>query len=320
MAASDGAVPGLKAGFRRVVLGGGGRPVATTATATDLASKKRQAAMNVELGSQSGPALAVVRRLLGRVQTLADTYQSKGKQIALDPAWSDAGRSNELNKLKQASEKAINDEVAEAGDHLNEIARLFPRVSPLGTELVLPPNRAPELQAVATMLSMGTFGQWRNLAQRAMQSNDRPLAEVVSFIGRANSDKWGPSRAYLENDLATLEQSFATPATLAGEYAAALTGSLADGMTLLGNLLSRPDSREQLAVYAATRSFAAFDPPGEDVNFADLYDIVIASARNPTGSPWVLQADGSFVQGAAPGTAEAAGPVTFAGDAGSRPT
>ena len=104
------------------------------------------------------------------------------------------------------------------------------------------------MQAVSTLLLAGTFAQWHGMCQTALDTDDRPLAEVCAFVGAARVDEWHADRAGVEADLQALEDGFATEASLSGEYAQALVGQMRAALESVSKTLGRSDGVQQVLV------------------------------------------------------------------------
>jgi hypothetical protein len=298
----------------------------------------------VHAGTRSGPALARVQgpteleSVVGRVAKLAQQRDDAVRQVAggtyldrttrtivrvaPDTMLSDAGRHAQVNTLKTNAVNAANDVLQKATADLNTVLAQHPAVPPLGVDPQLPGNRAGELQTLIELARLGGYAQWRPLMQSAIDGNDVVRAGVLAFVLRSRMGEWsgqgGGQREYMEADLATAEDAFMTDQVRAARYAGALVSALHQGLVLATNLFQRPDAYDQLLVHVNTGAFKAFRAPDPEGDWQGYHDAILASVLNPPESVWVMRADGTFP--ARGRSAEAAGPLRTAADAGSRGT
>jgi hypothetical protein len=224
-----------------------------------------------------------------------------------------------LNAARDDFQATVNKALTAANDDLNTVVAIHERVPPLGTQLLLPPNRGAELQALATLLTAGTYTQWHAVAQAAVDSNDRAKAEVLAFVARAQANAWHGDRAHLDADMAGLEDAFSTPATLSGDYAAGVVAKMRQALQGVAATLERPDGVDQLLAGEATRANPVLRPLPDELDVDNHWAAVARAASEPASASgvWVLAGDTPGTVHLTPGrSSEAPGPVRTAADVG----
>ena len=304
----------------------------------DKRAKRAEAINRVENGVNSGPALARVRGALPTIQAAAQRYKERTfavtggvridprtrvqQRVGGNPNLSPEGARAELNAARDEFQTTVHGALKAANDDLNTVAAIHEPVPPLGTQLLIPPNRAAELAAIGEMLREGTYRQWQDVAQRALTTDDRALAEVVSYTGGSMADTWHKDRAALEATRTALDEHFSTPSTLAGDYAAALTAAMRQALQGVAATLERPDGADQ--VLAANPSnprlwWAVRPLPPGDLDVEQHWANVALAAGAPASAQGVMVLDASIPgqPRLVPGrSSEAPGPVRTTADTG----
>ncbi len=293
--------------------------------ATNLRAKQAEAVNRVENGVKSGPALTRTRAALPAIQAAAQRFKQRTfavtggvridpmtrveRRVGGNPNLSPEGQAAELTAARDEFQGVVNNTLRAANDDLNAVATIHEVVPPLGTQLLIPPNRAAELAAIGEMLREGKFEQWANVAQRALTTDDRALAEIVSYTGRSMADTWHKDRAALDATRTALDEHFSTPSTLAGTYAATLVRAMQEALQSIADTLERPDGADQVL---------AANPPG-DLDMAQHWANVELAARAPASASGVMVLDASIPgqPRLVPGrSSEAPGPVRTPADSG----
>ena len=304
----------------------------------NLRAKQGEAVNRVENGVQSGPALQRVRAALPAIQAAAHRFKQRTfavtggvridpmtrveRRVGGNPNLSPEGQAAELTAARDEFQATVNGALQGANDDLNTVATIHEVVPPLGTQLLIPPNRAAELAAIGELLREGKFEQWANVAQRALTTDDRALAEVVSYTGRSVADTWHKDRAALDATRTALDEHFSTPSTLAGTYAATLVRAMQEALQSIADTLERPDGADQVlaANPANPRLWWAVRPlPPGDLDLAQHWANVELAARAPASASGVMVLDASIPgqPRLVPGrSSEAPGPVHSAADSG----
>ncbi len=215
-----------------------------------------------------------------------------------------------------------------AGDHLDAMraaldgrAADFQRIPELGAGSLPPTDRAEQLRLVRERVR-SDLDQLSEMADTAMRSNDRALADELCSVVHTNTVEGGlwakPPALTRGTALADeLREWFATPRTVAGAAAAALGELQAAAITGLDNELKRPDAAERVPVLLANGVFQWLMPPDADQDGADRFNELAQLAAAPQ-DVLQLSADGSRLVAI---EAEAPGPVQWGGlDRGSRGT
>lgn len=301
----------------------------------NMRAKRSEAINRVENGPKSGPALGRIRAVLPTITAAAQQFKQRAfavtgglridpmtrveQRVGPNPNLSPEGAQAELTKARDDFQATVNTALATASDDLNTVVAVHERVPPLGTQLLLPPNRGAELQALATLLTSGTYAQWHAVAQAAVDANDRPKAEVLAFVARAQASAWHADRAHLDADVAALEDAFSTPATLAGDYAAGVAATMRQALQGVAATLERPDGVDQLLAGEATRANPVLRPLPDELDVDNHWAAVARAAAEPASASgaWVLVGDTPGTVHLVPGrSSEAPGPVRTAADSG----
>lgn len=242
---------------------------------------------------------------------------------------SDLGVQKNLDGIDQRFRDQVEALIADARAGLDARLADLPRVPLLGSDMP-PPDRSEQLRNIAERVRHD-LAQFRDYCQKAMDTNDRPLADQLVSVGRANTAESGPWAAapmygvVRGSDfgqgppglIEELQEHFLTPTGAAGEVNGVLTALQQQELIALATALDNPAVAEQLPTLLATPAYPWLQGPPPGMDAADVYAALVRLAAPPAEELQQLDATGTRITAI---DAEKLGMRQFAGDRGSRAT
>ena len=216
-----------------------------------------------------------------------------------------------------------------AHEGLNQRLAAMPAIPALGTD-VPPVDRASQLQNIGERCR-ADLALFRDYLQKALDTNDRALADQLVAVARSNSVEGGPWSRNPEHDqlwgsafgqgpaglVAEAREHFLTPRGAAGAVNTTLTALQLQELSALATALNDPNALDHLPVLLGNRAYPWLQGVPDGVDPADVYGELVKLGSPPDDQPAELDREGTRLTSI---DAEARAMRQYAGDVGSRGT